>query len=46
MPEARNAIPKGGELVKKLLFLTLLAGAALAYSQRSDIQRYMNIRNM
>ena len=32
--------------MKKLLFLGLVAGAALAYSQRADIQRYLNIRNM
>jgi len=33
--------------VKKLLFLGLVAGAAaFVYSQRSDIQRYLNIRNM
>jgi hypothetical protein len=32
--------------MKKLLFLGLVAGAALAYSQRADIQRYLNMRNM
>jgi len=29
-----------------LLFLGLVAGAALAYAQRADIVRYLNIRNM
>jgi hypothetical protein len=37
---------QGGETMKKLLFLGLLAGAALAYSQRADIVRFLNIRNM
>ena len=32
--------------MKKLLFLGLVAGAALAYSQRADIQRYLNMSNM
>ena len=32
--------------MKKVLLLGLLAGAAFAYSQRSDIQRYLRIRNM
>lgn len=32
--------------MKKLLFLVLMAVAALAYSQRADIQRYIRIRNM
>jgi hypothetical protein len=32
--------------MKKLLFLSLVVGAVLAYSQRADIQRYLNIRNM
>ena len=43
---ARRRERGGGEIVKKLLFLVLVAGAALAYSQRSDIQRYLNMRNM
>lgn len=29
-----------------MLFLGLVAGAALAYAQRADIVRYLNIRNM
>jgi hypothetical protein len=33
-------------MVKKLLFLGLVAGAALAYAQRAGIVRYLNIRNM
>lgn len=38
---------EGGEIMKKLLFLGLVAGAAAAvYAQREDIQRYLKIRNM
>jgi hypothetical protein len=37
----------GGETVKKLLFLGLLAGAAVILVQsRQDLTRYLNIRNM
>jgi hypothetical protein len=33
--------------VKKLLFLALLAAAAMvAVQNRQDLQRYLNIRNM
>jgi hypothetical protein len=33
--------------MKKLLFLALLAGAAVVFMQnRQDLTRYLNIRNM
>jgi hypothetical protein len=38
---------QGGETVKKLLFLGLLAAAAVvAVQNRQDLTRYLNIRNM
>ena len=39
--------PRGGETVKKLLFLGLIAGALVVAAQnRQDLRRYLNIRNM
>ena len=37
---------RGGEAVRKLFLLGLVAGGILVYTQRSDIQRYLRIRNM